>query len=202
MTRKSLSDILRNGDQERLRDAWQHTEAAADFKPLPAGEYVCHVIAVELFNARTTGTPGVKLAFKVIEGEHADRRLWDDRWLTQTALPWTKRDLGKLGIVGPEQLQRSLPPGIRCKCKVVVRTADDGTEYNRVQHFEVVGIDPTEADAFAPIDAPPGNGQPTASATGEVAAPSEAAEPPPEAPVDASFAPTKLNAETPAGGGT
>ena len=63
-----------------------------------------------------------------------------------------KRDLAKLGVTALEQLERPLPPGIRCKVKLALRRDDDGTEYNRVKHFEVVGIDPPELDAFAPID--------------------------------------------------
>ena len=66
-----------------------------------------------------------------------------------------------------EQLERPLPPGIRCKVKLALRKDDDGTEYNRVKTFEVVGIDPPEQDAFAPIEHPPRNAmrpQPLAAA--------------------------------------
>ena len=56
-----------------------------------------------------------------------------------------KRDLAKLGVTALEQLERPLPPGIRCKVKLALRRDDDGTEYNRVKTFEVVGIDPPEA---------------------------------------------------------
>ena len=56
MTRRSLSEILRNGDRESRSQAWGKTEAADDFTPLPTGEYECHAIAAEPFNARTKGT--------------------------------------------------------------------------------------------------------------------------------------------------
>jgi hypothetical protein len=48
---------------------------------------------------------------------------------------------------------------MRCKVKLALRTNDDGTEYNSVRSFEVIGIDPPEADAFAPVDNdnPPAN---------------------------------------------
>ena len=61
-----------------------------------------------------------------------------------------KRDLGKLGVTSLDQLEQPLPSGIRCTVKLVLRRDDDGTEYNRVRRFDVVGIDEPERDAFAP----------------------------------------------------
>ena len=148
--RRDLSDIL-SGRTDSLRDQWEQTEAATDFAPIPAGTYVARIISGELFTA-TTGTPGYKLCFKVIEGEHAGRLFWNDVWLTPPALPMAKRDLGKLGVTDLDQLGQPLPPGIRCKAKLTVRKDDDGSEYNRVRSFEVLGIDsdPTVDDDFAP----------------------------------------------------
>jgi len=164
VTRKSLSDILSAGERGSLSRAWDETEAAEDFgTPLPPAEYTCHLVGADLFNAATKGTPGVKLTFKVIEGEHAGRRLWDDLWLTPAALSMTKRDLAKLGVTAPEQLEQPLPSGIRCRVKLALRKDDDGTEYNRVRSFEVVGIDEPEQDAFAPQDAPAPTPQPQAA---------------------------------------
>lgn len=150
MTRRSLSDILAAGDQGRLQDAWGHTEAAEDFAPLPAGEYIARIIAAELFTSKTKGTAGYKLSFRVLEGDYEGRQFWHDVWLTPAALPMAKRDLGKLGVTSLEQLETPLPPGIRCQVKLALRPDDDGTEYNRVRSFEVVGIDSPEDDAFAP----------------------------------------------------
>ena len=112
-----------------MQDAWDHTKAADDYgTPLPAAEYTCHLISADLFNAKTKGTPGVKLAFKIIEGEHRGRYLWHDIYLTPIALPMAKRDLAKLGVTALEQLERTLPSGIRCKVKLTLRNDDDGSE--------------------------------------------------------------------------
>lgn len=154
MNRKSLLDILREGDRQNLARAWGDTQAAEDFAPLPAGEYVARIIGGELFTSRTKGTAGYKLTFKVVEGAYQGRQFWHDIWLTLPALPMAKRDLAKLGVTALEQLERPLPPGIRCRVKLALRQNDDGTEYNRVRSFEVIGIDPPEQDAFAPADAP------------------------------------------------
>jgi hypothetical protein len=146
--RRRLSDIL-NGSGGSVRQAWDATVAAGEFAPLPAGTYVARVIHGELANAKT-GTPGYKLTFRVVEGEHAGRQFWHDVWLTPAAMPMAKRDLGKLGVASLEQLERPLPPGIRVKVRLALRRDDDGTERNRVKAFEVIGVDPLEDEAFAP----------------------------------------------------
>lgn len=147
----NLSDILANGgDGGNIRDLWDATEAAGEMGPLPPGEYIAHIIGGELEASRTNSTPGYKLTFSVIEGDYTGRRFWLDCWLTPAALPQTKRDLAKLGVTSLEQLEKPLPRGIRCKCKLALRKDDNGDERNRVRTFEVVGIDKPEVDPFAP----------------------------------------------------
>jgi hypothetical protein len=159
--RRRLSDILANGQSGKLREDWNRTEAAADFAPLPPGTYTARVLSGELFNAKS-GTPGYKLTFRVLEGEHAGRQFWHDLWLTLAALPMSKRDLGKLGVTSIEQLERPLPAGIRCTVKLVLRRDDDGAEHNRVRGFDVIAIDedPAADPDFAP-DAPTKEGDAT-----------------------------------------
>jgi hypothetical protein len=149
MERKSLSDILRGDQADALAAAWDSTEAAADHKPLPKGEFVARVERGELASAKS-GTPGYKLCFQVIEGEHAGRRAWHDCWLTPAAMPMTKRDLAKLGIVEHKQLAQPLPQGIVCRLRVTLRRNDDGAEYNRVESFDVLRVETPASDPFAP----------------------------------------------------
>ena len=144
-----LSDIL-NGSGGDFNDRWNSTEAAGEFGPVPRGEYVCHVTKGELESSRSKGTPGYKVEFVILDGEFKGQRLWLNCWLTPAALAQSKRDLGKLGIVSPEMMERPLPRGIRCNVTVVLRKDDDGIERNRVRSFEVIGIDEPEADPFAP----------------------------------------------------
>jgi hypothetical protein len=152
--RKKLSDILRNGDCDRLDKVWSTTKSADDLKPLPSGEYRFRVLSGELFNSQG-GTPGYKLTLEVLDGEHAGRRVWHDAWLTDAALPMAKRDLAKLGIQRPEQLERPLPDGIIVKARVALRRNDDGTEYNRVVRFALVAVEPPAPEPFAPTDDEP-----------------------------------------------
>jgi hypothetical protein len=186
--RRLLMDII-NGGAESLRNQWEQTKAAEEFAPLPAGTYTARIVSGELFTSRTNATPGYKLCFKVLEGEHIGRQFWHDLWLTAPALPMTKRDLSKLGVMSVEQLDAPIPPGIRCKVKLALRRDDDGTEYNRVRSFEVLGID---ADATADPDFAP--------AEGEAPTPPREYDPD-ESDGDASFDPEKLEAEAAAEGG-
>lgn len=158
MQRKSLSDIL-NGSGGNFNDRWNNTAAAGEFGPVPRGVYVCHATKGELESSRSKSTPGYKVEFTIIEGDFKGRKLWHDCWLTPAALPQSKRDLSKLGITSPAQMELPLPRGIRCKVRVTLRTDDDGTQYNRVRSFEVIGIDPPETDPFAPAPLPSGNGE-------------------------------------------
>lgn len=148
-----LSDIL-NGNGSDFNDTWNATAAAGDFGPVPRGVYVCHATKGGLESSRF-GTPGYKIEFTVIDGDFKGRKLWHDCWLTPAPLPQSKRDLTKLGITTPEQMEQPLPKWIRCNVTAAVRQGDDGIERNKVQTFNVTGIDKPEADAFAPK--PPGD---------------------------------------------
>ncbi len=147
--KKSFRQILEGKHLEDLTSAWASTEASEEFEPLPPGEYLARIVSGGLFEAQT-GTRGYKLTFRILEGEHEGRQVWHDIWLTPPAMGMAKRDLGKLGITDPAQLNEPLKPGFRCKVKVVLRREDDGTEYNRVRRFEVVGIDDVADDLFPP----------------------------------------------------
>jgi hypothetical protein len=153
MERRKLTDILAGtNERENLQRAWQTTEAAAEFAPLPSGEYTFRILAGELRTAKT-GTPGYKLTLEVTEGEFAGRRTWHDFWLTEAALPMTKRDLAKIGVTTLEQLEQPLPAGILIKGKLALRKDDGGNESNSLIRFECIGIE--KQDAFAPTDDAP-----------------------------------------------
>jgi hypothetical protein len=146
--RKKLTDILSpNSGRESLERAWKTTTAAAEFAPLPKGEYTFRILSGELFTSKR-GTPGYKLTLEVTEGDFEGRRVWCDLWLTPAALPMTKRDLLKIGITNLEQVEQPLPAGILIKGKLALRTHDDGNDSNRLVRFECLGVEP--GDAFGP----------------------------------------------------
>jgi hypothetical protein len=166
MKRKSLADILPKADRDRLAEAWASTSPAADLAELlPPGEYRCRIVDGRVFTAKT-GTPGYKVEFEAIDGEHAGRRLWGDFWLTEQALPYTMRDLARLGITHFEQLERPIPAHLLATVRVALRRDDDGTERNRVVRFEVTGIEPVEPEPFAPSPDGEPSDSPTTDADG------------------------------------
>jgi len=126
--------------------------------PLPRGTYRCRLTDGELVTSKS-GTPGYQVVFTVDDGDHKGRRLWHTAWLTPAAMPMSKRDLGRLGIVSLDMLDRPLPGGFVCDVKVALRVDDDGvTQRNRVVSFAVVAVlaDPTADDDFAsPLPATP-----------------------------------------------
>jgi hypothetical protein len=150
--RKKLTDILQqSSEREKLSTLWKTTDAAPERAPLPKGEYTFRILSGELFTSKR-GTPGYKLTLEVTEGDFEGRRTWCDFWLTEAALPMTKRDLAKIGVTNPEQLERPLPLGILIRGKLALRTDDDGSESNRLVRFEFIGTEPD--DPFAPKDDP------------------------------------------------
>jgi hypothetical protein len=159
--RKKLMDILHSSERDELARAFDQAKAAEDFGPLPKGEYVAHVVEGHLDTTKK-GKPAFRLTFRIAEGEHAGRKFWHHCYLTPAAIPMAKRDLLKLGITSLDQLDNPLPAGIRCKAKLSLRRNDDGTEFNKVERFEVIAIDQPEPDAFAPAD--PVEGEPPPAA--------------------------------------
>ncbi len=148
-----LLDILNQGTLESLKEEWDRSEAAGESGPVPPGDYIAHIIEGNLDTSKKKGTPGFKLTFRVCEGDYAGRLFWHDIWLTPAALPFAKRELGKIGVSDLSELERPVPQGIRCLCTVLRQFGEDGGDYNRVRTFQVIAIDEPEADASAPSDA-------------------------------------------------
>lgn len=147
-----LTDILSNGSGDgNIHDLWNSTEAAREYSSLPAGTYNTRIIEGALFKSRS-GTPGYKLTFQISDGPFAGRRIWLDLWLTAAALPMTKRDLTKIGLVALEHLERPVPQGIWCEVKVVLQKSDAGAEFNVIREFKVVGADPPDPYSPTPVD--------------------------------------------------
>jgi hypothetical protein len=164
----NLDDLLRNGQGQDWKSLWAATAEAADFAKLPSGVYEAEATKGELFHSRS-GTPGYKLTWKITEGEYVGRLVWQDLWLTPAAMPYTKTTLRKLGLTSPED---SLTAGIVCAVQVVLRTKDDGSQYNEVKRIEYLRreVDPFSPEAVKAV-------QPT-EATTPVCPATEAVQPP------------------------
>lgn len=146
-----LTDILNNSGDDFFND-WNSTDAADDFPPLPPGDYVGDLMDATLGTSRQ-GTPCWTVTYEIQEpAEYVGRRIWHAFWLTKKALSMTKRDLKKLGVTDPSQLEQPLPVIFRCKLRVALKSSDDGREFNQVIRFEVLETIEYEPDEFAPTD--------------------------------------------------
>ncbi len=149
---RRLVEILNGASRDDLTRLFDETKAASEYAPLPKDDYIADVVGGELTSS-AAGTPGFTLEFLIRDGEHTGRRVWHTLWLTEPAMPMTKRDLLKLGITRLDQLERPVPLGIVCRLKVAVRKDDNGETYNRVTRYDVLEIVP-DATADADFDGP------------------------------------------------
>ena len=149
--------VRENGLDKGLHDfkkTWETTEASEGFPPLPSGTYRCLVAGGDMFNTDKNSTPGYRVVFEVTSNPYVGRKFWHSIWLTDKALAMAKAELAKLGITRPEQLEQPLPPGMIADVKVVLRTNDDGDQFNRVKSFQVIQSEVPAADFAPPPDAP------------------------------------------------
>lgn len=51
---------------------FDNVQAFGEFKPLPAGGYVCRIMAVEETAARASGAPMIKVSLDIAEGQYKD----------------------------------------------------------------------------------------------------------------------------------
>jgi len=141
MTR--LSDLF--GEKTTLLGS---VKSAADYSPIPNGTYVAETHKGELGQHPNTGNPYYKIHWRISEGEYSGRFVFQDLYLTEKALPYTQRDLAKIGITSDEQMEKPIPD-ISSKIKVALRQLDNGNEHNEVRDIEVIK---ENVDVFAPLE--------------------------------------------------
>ena len=147
---KSLASMFGDGGAaDSLRKQFEGADAAADSHVVPPGVYRCLVLKGELRQSRQ-GTAGYRVTFCVDDGEFRGARLYLDCWLTEKAMPMSKRDLLKLGVTSVSQLEQPLSQGLVADVTVVRYQDDEGAEHNRVRTFAVVDRrrDPTADEDF------------------------------------------------------
>lgn len=145
---RKLSDILAPAE-DNFQGLWEQTEAASEFSPIPMGKYVARITRGGIHTAKS-GSRSYQIEFTISEGEHTNRKVWLDLWLTQKALAVSKRELAKIGIDSPAKLNADLPAGYIATISVVQRTDDRGETRNEIRRFDVTGFKPPTPDDFAP----------------------------------------------------
>lgn len=137
---------------EDVATVWANSKPAEDFddSPVPKGKYKCVVASGEL-KRNVNNKPYYAASFKVIDGEHKDRRVFRNFYLTGEAAPFSMRDLAKLTITSIEMLAHPFPPALEVVVNLdVVVTADDkGTQRNEVRKIERVSATLKQPDPAA-----------------------------------------------------
>lgn len=76
-------------------------EKRPEQREIPNGRFRCKIISTKFFNSSQKGTPGLKLTFRIIQGEYEGGLLWYDIWLTPKCRTRNGKHYGELGIEGP-----------------------------------------------------------------------------------------------------
>lgn len=143
-----MSDLFDNksnggNGNESWRQIWDEVTAAQQYDALPSGLYEAEPTKREMFKAKS-GTPGLKVTWRVVAGECEGRRVWQDLWLSAKALPYTKRVLAELRMTSPDD---PLPDGVICAVQVAKQQNDQGTAYNEVKRVKFLRV---EENPFSP----------------------------------------------------
>ena len=116
-------------------------EPTGDFEPIPAGKYLAVITDTEM-KANKAGTGSLlQLTFQVIEGDYANRLLWDRLNLDHpnaTAVQIARADLSAIcravGVLAPKDSLElhNLPLVIHVRCK---KRTDTGELVNEIKGY-------------------------------------------------------------------
>jgi hypothetical protein len=155
-----------NGKPTGGINAFDATEAAPQFAPLPPGSYKARVVRGEYTTTRA-GADAYRIRFEVTEGPHAGQTVIRTWTFSERALPYTKRDLAPFGLTSSAKLLSPFPePGREYLVRLVValQRGDDGIERNDIKRVTLLSAGPP-TDPPAPPTAPPAPTGPTAGPT-------------------------------------
>ena len=126
-------------------------EAAAAFKPLPAGIYTARIVSGSLCQTKK-GDDAYRMTFEVSEGELRARRVSRTWTFSEKAIGYAKRDLAAFGLTTSQKLLEVFPPigrEVYVKLTVAMQRGDDGkSEFNDVKRIDILRIDETPAAPF------------------------------------------------------
>lgn len=160
-------------------EAFDTTEAAPEYSPVPPGIYQAKVVSGE-FTTTRRGDDAYRVRFEIIEGEHADKtvvRIWT---FTPKALPYAKRDLAEFGLTNSAALLAPFPaPGTEVRCRIVValQVGDDGTERNDLKRFDQIEFRDTPQKQYLLPPSPPAEEQSEGGTTPDTMFPSSSSLP-------------------------
>ena len=149
-----------NGKPAGGIDAFDATEAAPEFAPIPPGIYSARVLRGEYCSTKA-GAEAYRLRFEITEGEHAGKTVIRTWTFTPKAVAYTKRDLAPFGLTTSAKLLSPFPePGRDYLVRLVValQRGDDTIERNDIKRIDLLRVDESPAAAFLLPE--PGEGGP------------------------------------------
>lgn len=139
-----------NGKPAMGIDAFDTTEAAPEFTPIPPGVYSARVVRGE-FSTTKAGADCYRMRFQVTDGPHAGKTVLRTWTFGPKALPYTKRDLAPFGLTTSAKLLSPFPePGREYLVRLVValQRGDDGIERNDTKRIGLIRVDESPAARF------------------------------------------------------
>lgn len=137
----------------------QQVSPESEFSPLPAGIYIAQITDSEIKPTKTGSGHYLQLTWKVLDGQHAGRLVFDRLNIAnenERAQKIGQQQLSQLcHAVGVLQLQDSQQLHQRpCRIKLVVKNDPQYGDSNEVKGYEAAapgaGMTPPAAPAFAP----------------------------------------------------
>jgi hypothetical protein len=130
--------------------AFDSTEPAPEYVPIPPGVYVGRVLRGE-FCTTKSGNDGYRMRFEITEGPHAGRTVIRTWVFTTRSLPYAKRDLAVFGLTNSAKLLTPFPEAGReylVRLVVALQRGDDGAEWNDIKRIELVRVNESPAARF------------------------------------------------------
>jgi len=131
-------------------NAFDSTEAAPEFTPLPPGVYNAIVLRGEYCSTKA-GAEAYRLKFEVADGPNAGKTVIRTWTFSSKAMPYTKRDLAPFGLTTSAALLSPFPAAGReylVKLVVALQRGDDGIERNDIKRIDIVRVNESPAAAF------------------------------------------------------
>lgn len=121
-------------------DIFNNATPAPKMEPIPAGLYNVRVVSGRSEQTKK-GDDAYKIAFEIIEGPSAKRKLYRIFTLTEKAAGYAKRDLEAFKITRGEQLLEVFPPvgqEVFCRLMVAVQRNDAGDVFNDIKRIDEI----------------------------------------------------------------
>lgn len=138
-----------DGDDKNLESLWNSSQPAPDDEPVPRGNYLTKIVEGKRGQANN-GTKFYQTKHIIQDGDRTGQAVFQKYWLTNNAMPRTRRELAKHGITSFEQLDSPLPAELVCETRIVIEESDDGYRSNKIVRLKVVRVEEKRADPFAP----------------------------------------------------